>query len=377
MNWKRSAAIIRKELWEFRKQKYILYSLLIPPLIFALVLPTVSFLPILGTINHVSPSIADVYRETQGFPAPSFTIDESNYASFLANLTPGGIVVIDNANISNLTIVGSYCTGSIIDASDLRECRINKSVLRDCRISDGIISDSLLINVTLQSSVVIDCMGLNNTFWSSSASRSPNLEIVSTDGLNTLDFMNILLDMYSFMLMLAPAITPTIIASYTFVGEKNSKSLEPLLATPATDKEILWGKILAIFIPTMLTTLVGYVFYAIVTNIIFSSQLGYAPLPNSTWLFSMIILAPLMCFLSITANVIISSRMSDVRASQQVGSLVVMPVLLLFIGSFTGIFSLGAVSIVMVAGVLLVVDIAVYLLATKAFQRETILIKWK
>ena len=42
---------------------------------------------------------------------------------------------------------------------------------------------------------------------------------------------------------------PTIIASYSFIGEKLEKSLEPLLATPTTDGELLFGKSLGAFIP--------------------------------------------------------------------------------------------------------------------------------
>ena len=88
-------------------------------------------------------------------------------------------------------------------------------------------------------------------------------------------------------------------------------------------------------------------------------------------------LAPLICFLSITANIIISSRMSDVRASQQVGSLVVLPVMLLFIGSLSGLITFGAGSIILIGGIMLVTDVAVYMLAKKSFQRENILVKWK
>jgi ABC-2 type transport system permease protein len=84
-----------------------------------------------------------------------------------------------------------------------------------------------------------------------------------------------------------------------------------------------------------------------------------------------------MCFLSITANIIISSKMSDVRASQQVGSLVVLPILLLFIGQFTGIMSLGASPLVIVAIILIAMDIVIFMLAKKAFKRENILVNWK
>ena len=53
------------------------------------------------------------------------------------------------------------------------------------------------------------------------------------------------------------AMLPTVIASYSFVGEKVEISLEPLLATPTTDGELLLGKCLAAFLPSMAATYIG------------------------------------------------------------------------------------------------------------------------
>ena len=58
-------------------------------------------------------------------------------------------------------------------------------------------------------------------------------------------------------LILIAAILPSIIASYSFVGEKVEKSLEPLLATPTTDGELLLGKSLAAFIPCIGVTCIA------------------------------------------------------------------------------------------------------------------------
>jgi len=377
MKWYRSWAIVKKELWEFRRQKYILYSLLLPPLIFAIVLPSVTFLPLFSQVPNVDPGVADQYRHNPGFPLTNVSLGKADYGAFAANNSVNGVIFLSNVDADNVTTLGVIVEHCIFNSSYLREYQINGSVLRNCTIMTGVIKNSLLVNVTVRSSVLINCSGLNVTIWDSSVIRSDDLEIVSEDGLRILDLIVILLNTYSFMLVLAPVITPTVIASYTFVGEKNNKSLEPLLATPASDSELLWGKILAIFLPTILTTLMGFAIFAVVTNILFLQNLGYAPLPNEVWLFSMIVLAPLICFLSITANIIISSRMSDVRASQQVGSLVVLPVMLLFIGSFSGLITFGAGSIILIGGIMLVADVAVYMLAKKSFQRENILIKWK
>jgi len=377
MKWYRSWAIVKKELWEFRRQKYILYSLLLPPIIFSVLLPSIYFIPLMSQVSHVDPSVVDQYESDPGLPTTNITVTKSEFESFLDNHSVNGVGFLDHALFDNVTAVGVRADDCIFESSYVRDYQANWSVLRDCTLMTGVIKNSLLINVTVRSSVVINCTGLNVSIWDSSIIRSEDLEVVSQNGGSMLDIISLLLDVYSFMIVLAPVITPTVIASYTFVGEKNNKSLEPLLATPASDSEILWGKILAILIPTILVTILSFVIFAIYTNIIFLQNLGYAPLPNDTWLFSMLILGPLICFLSITANIIVSSRMSDVRASQQVGSLVVLPVILIFIGGVSGAVSFGVPSMLLIGAILLAIDAGVFLLVKKSFQRENILVKWK
>ena len=71
------------------------------------------------------------------------------------------------------------------------------------------------------------------------------------------------------------------------------------------------------------------------------AHLGPRPLPDLTWIIGVFLLAPLFCIMAIALNVIVSSRVTDVRASQQIGSLVVLPVVLLFIVSLSGLFVMG------------------------------------
>ena len=55
-------------------------------------------------------------------------------------------------------------------------------------------------------------------------------------------------DALVFIFIILAAIIPTVIGSYSIVGEKIEKSLEPLLATPTTDSEDLtWQNVGCIF----------------------------------------------------------------------------------------------------------------------------------
>jgi ABC-2 type transport system permease protein len=373
LKWNRVSAIIRKELWEFRRQKYILYSLLFPPVILAFILPFATFVPILTLIPNVDPAIVDQYP----VPSTNISLDNDTISQYLEEHLCNGMSFIAHADLSRVVLSCTTIESSVLENCTLRDYRITGSVLRNCTVTVGVIRDSLLVNVVVKSAVLINCSGLNVDIWDSSVVRSPNLEIVSQDGMNNYAMLRLLMDSYTFLLIMMPAITPTVIASYTFVGEKNNKSLEPLLATRATDSELLWGKILAILVPTMLATILGFVLFALVSNAVLADRIGYSPFPNDIWLVSLFVLSPLMCFLAITSNVIISSKLTDVRASQQVGSLVILPILLLFIGSFTGLMTLGSPSVVLVAIILVVANAIIFVLAKRIFNRETILVKWK
>ncbi len=88
--------------------------------------------------------------------------------------------------------------------------------------------------------------------------------------------VNQIVSLSTMYFVLIPAILPSIIASYSFVGEKIEKSLEPLLATPTTDGELLLGKSLAAFIPCMVVTYVGAAISAIIMDVwsITTPQIG-------------------------------------------------------------------------------------------------------
>jgi len=89
------------------------------------------------------------------------------------------------------------------------------------------------------------------------------------------------------------------------------------------------------------------------------------------------IIAPLFCVMSIALNVVVSSRVSDVRASQQIGSLVVLPVVALFVVALSGLFALGPLTMAILSLVVLLVDLAIAFYTVKTFRREEILVRWK
>jgi ABC-2 type transport system permease protein len=187
-----------------------------------------------------------------------------------------------------------------------------------------------------------------------------------------------LINLVSGYFVIIAVVLPTIIASYSFVGEKLEKSLEPLLATPTTDSELLFGKSIAAFIPSILATYVGAVIFLAVVDGYSFANFGVFLLPNLYWSVAIGVVTPLGCILSVEANVIISSRVNDIRAAQQIGGLVVLPLIFLIVlsSAFAGLIEPTLLALI-VAALLAVADIGLFYLSKATFRREEILTKWK
>jgi ABC-2 type transport system permease protein len=187
---------------------------------------------------------------------------------------------------------------------------------------------------------------------------------------------NQIVNIATMYLVLIASILPSIIASYSFVGEKIEKSLEPLLATPTTDGELLLGKSLAAFIPCIAVTLIGAAISTPIIDYWSYTRLGLILIPNMYWVLVIGAVAPLSCIMSVEANIIVSSKVNDIRAAQQIGGLIVLPLVFIVIFASTS----AQISIWLLVGVsaaLAIADIALFFLSKKVFQREEILTKWK
>jgi ABC-2 type transport system permease protein len=180
-----------------------------------------------------------------------------------------------------------------------------------------------------------------------------------------------------FLFIVIPLATPSFIASYTVVGEKINRSLEPLLAAPITDAELLAGKILASVIPAVIATIISFVVFVAITNVALAAKLGIYFMPGPEWFIAVFILGPILAFLSTVIAVILSSRMNDIRAVQQVGAIVVLPLVGLFALSMTGTSFATPSVLLQISLVVLIIDFALFRLARRLFERELILTKWK
>jgi ABC-2 type transport system permease protein len=186
-----------------------------------------------------------------------------------------------------------------------------------------------------------------------------------------------LVSQFMMLFMLIPVAIPGTIAAYSIVGEKTTRSLEPLLATPITTIELLTGKCLAAVIPAVIATFAAYAIFDLGAVIIVANKSLLGAFFEARWLIAILAVGPLLALLTSTFSLMVSSRVNDPRVAEQISMVIIVPVMAGFFGQVTGLFVLDARLISVVAVVLLALNVLMIYLATQVFQRESILTRWK
>jgi ABC-2 type transport system permease protein len=153
--------------------------------------------------------------------------------------------------------------------------------------------------------------------------------------------------------------------------------LEPLLATPISTAELLIGKGAAACIPGVVATWIGFAVFAAGTFVIVPSRLMVARILDPMWLVAIFVVGPLMALAAVSLAIIVSARVSDPRTAEQVSMVIILPLMGLFFAQIAGVILVNMQVLLLVALLMALVDVGLVYLGVRAFQRETILTKWK
>ena len=206
----------------------------------------------------------------------------------------------------------------------------------------------------------------------------PEAVRVELVGMTANQIMVYVLVLYFFapFFLIIPIMASSVIASDSFAGEKERKTIEGLLATPLSDGELMLGKILVSFIPSMAVTLLAFIGYCISVDVM-SLRIfeGMLLLPNMNWILLIFFLSPAVALTAIGLTVTVSSRVGGFREAQQISILLILPVLGLLFGQASGAIIIGPTMILTLTVILLFLNIIIFKIGLKLFQREEILAK--
>ena len=175
--------------------------------------------------------------------------------------------------------------------------------------------------------------------------------------------------------LLVPLIVATVIAADSFAGERERGTLEALLHSAASDRDLMTAKVLAAWLPAVVVSLTGFAVYSVLANLLAWPSLGRVFFPSTTWLLLAFWVTPAVAALGLGLMVIASSRVQSLQAAHQIGSLLVLPVLLLLVVQISGILLLRPGVVVVIGALLWAAVGGLLTIATRTLRRERLALR--
>lgn len=202
----------------------------------------------------------------------------------------------------------------------------------------------------------------------------------STPGVRSLDpeaaIQAWIFQQFLILLVVTPVAGSMAVAASSVIGEKQARTLEPLLATPLTTFELLTAKLLGAFLPALGLGVASFALY-VGGAAVFARAGVFLALLGTRSLVIVCVLGPLAALAALQLAVCASSRVNDARSAQQIGALIILPITGLAIAQVMGGIVLTGTAMAAIAGVLLLLNGFLMWIGIALFQRESILTRWK
>ena len=174
-----------------------------------------------------------------------------------------------------------------------------------------------------------------------------------------------------------PVVLSSSAAALALVREKEQRTLEPILATPLRDRDLLLAKLIAAVVPAVLLTWAAAMVGIAAGSLGALWRVGVLILPTAGNLVALVLLAPLMAVVAALAGLRASARFTDVPGAMQFTGLVVVPFSLVLVAVVGRPAMLSPVA--GMAGAVFLALVAYWLFHRnlRRFRREEILTRWR
>ena len=177
--------------------------------------------------------------------------------------------------------------------------------------------------------------------------------------------------------LLMPIVLSASAAALALVREKEQRTLEPILATPIRNRDLLLAKLTAAVVPALLITWAAFLAGSLMTMLGSWWTVDAIILPTSGNLVGLLLLAPAMSVVAALLALRVSARFTDVPGAMQFTGLVVVPATLIMVALLGRPAMMWP--LVGLGGTILLGGVAFWLfrMNLRKFAREEILTKWK
>ncbi|MGH9408949.1 MAG: ABC transporter permease [Vicinamibacterales bacterium] len=174
------------------------------------------------------------------------------------------------------------------------------------------------------------------------------------------------------LFVITPVVGAVSFAAYSVVGEKQGRTLEPLLTTPVTTYELLVSKVIACLFPSLAVEAAALLVYVLLIGVLAPPGVLAAVLTPRT-LILVAVVGPLASLAGLQLTIAVSSRVNDARSAQQIAVLLVLPLMVILFGQLAGAFILTSAMLLALSIVLAAIWVVLVMLSVALFERETIL----
>lgn len=169
-----------------------------------------------------------------------------------------------------------------------------------------------------------------------------------------------------------PALVPSFLAAASVVSERQQGTLEPILTTPIRRDEFLLAKALAPLAPAVAVSYLVYGVFVIIIELFAHPGVASALLQGPV-ILAQVIFTPLLALWSIWVGIAISTRVSDIRAAQQLATLANLPLVALSsLLAFNVIQATGRLALILGVA-LIVIDRLGWRAVSALFDRERLI----
>lgn len=169
-----------------------------------------------------------------------------------------------------------------------------------------------------------------------------------------------------------PALVPSLVASYSIVGEREQGTLEPLLTTPIRREELLLGKALATFLPAVAVAYGVFALFLVCVGVFAKPGVASALIRPSD-LLAQVVFTPLLAGCSIWIAIVISTRFNDVRVAQQLSTVASLPAVALAVLVALNVIQPSLRTAILAVVILLVLNRIGWRVASLMFDRERLI----
>jgi len=176
--------------------------------------------------------------------------------------------------------------------------------------------------------------------------------------------------------LFTPSMISAVLSTDSFAGERQRKTMESLALLPISKNELIMGKVLVAFIPSVFLSFIFFVFLGVEVNLIMLQYLDGNILlfTDIIWLLTIFLLVPAITLFNIIIMVIISGRTKSFKGAQSISGLLLTPIIaIMFMQIYNPMF-LSYISIIILSSILIGICVLLIKLGNRYVDIERLIV---